>query len=239
MEVDRLRGCGARLALVAPSHQFPTGSIMSLARRLSLLRWARDEGCLLVEDDYDSEFRFEGRPLASLQGLDSSGTVVYLGSFSKALFPSLRVGYAVLPEDLVGPFVSAKEVTDRQTPILEQQVLAAFLADGHFERHLRRMRDLYRVRRSALVESLRSCLGGAMEVSGANAGMHLMARLRPDMDGVETAEKAADLGVGVYPAGPCFTGPSPYPALVFGYAGMSEEAIRQGIRLLAQAVVQY
>ena len=236
LEVDRLRGTGARLALVAPSHQFPTGSIMSLSRRLSLLRWAREEGCLVIEDDYDSEFRFEGRPLASLQGLDSAGTVAYLGSFSKALFPSLRVGYAVLPRDLIRPFESAKELTDRQTPILEQQLLTGFLREGHFERHLRRMRELYRGRRAALVESLGRYLAGTARVTGANSGMHLMARLPDGVDEKEVVRRASERGVGVYPARPCFTGADRYPALVFGYAGMTEESIQEGIRRLAGVI---
>jgi GntR family transcriptional regulator/MocR family aminotransferase len=234
--VDRLRGSGARLALVSPSHQFPTGSVLSLPRRLSLLSWARSEGGLVVEDDYDSGFRFEGRPLASLQGLDDSGSVVYLGSFSRLLFPALRVGYAVLPPDLVRPFQDAKELTDRQTPILEQQLLAGFLGEGHFERHLRRMRLLYRERRRTLVDALQERLDGVVEVMGAEAGMHLMVRLLVQVDEAELVKRAASLGVAVYPAAPYYLGPSPGPALVLGYASMSEERIREGVERLARAL---
>lgn len=233
MVVERLKGTGAALALVSPSHQFPTGAVLSLSRRLSILAWAAEEGGLVVEDDYDSGLRFEGRPLASLQGLDESGSVVYLGSFSKVLFPSLRVGYAVLPSHLVGAFVEAKELTDRQTPILEQQLLAAFLAEGHFERHLRRMRQLYRSRRQALVEALERRLGGDVEVMGESAGMHLMVRVLLPVDETQLVARAASVGVAVYPAAPYYFGPSPWPALVLGYAGMPEERIREGVDRLA------
>ncbi|HEX2987960.1 MAG TPA: PLP-dependent aminotransferase family protein, partial [Chloroflexota bacterium] len=236
MVVDRLRGSGARLALVTPSHQFPTGALLTLPRRLSLLGWARAEGGLVVEDDYDSGFRFEGRPLASLQGLDSSGRVVYLGSFSRVLFPSLRVGYAVLPPGLVGPFVEAKELTDRQTPILEQQLLAGFLGEGHFERHLRRMRQLYRRRREALVEALRRRLEGKVQAVGAPAGMHLMVRLLLPMEEDEVVARAAAFGVAVYPAGPYYTTDNHQPALVIGYAGMDEERIVDGIDRLSRSL---
>lgn len=238
MVVEKLRGSGVRLAVVSPSHQFPTGAVLSLPRRLSLLSWARAEGGLVVEDDYDSGFRFEGRPLASLQGLDDSGSVVYLGSFSKVLFPSLRVGYAVLPARLVEPFQEAKELTDRQTPILEQQLLAGFLGEGHFERHLRRMRLLYRQRRRALVDALEGRLAGAVELIGAHAGMHLMVRLLVPVDETRLAARAAALEVAVYPAGPYYYGAGPGPALVLGYAGMSEERIREGVERLARALSQ-
>ncbi len=236
MVVDWLHGTGARLALVTPSHQFPTGSLLSLPRRLSLLAWARAEGGLVVEDDYDSGFRFEGRPLASLQGLDTSGCVVYLGSFSRVLFPSLRVGYAVLPPRLVRPFVEAKELTDRQTPILEQQLLAGFLGEGHFERHLRRMRQLYRRRREALVEALAAQLPGRVQVIGASAGMHLMVRLLLPVEEEDVVARAAGLGVAVYPAGPYYAAGGHPPALVMGYAGMDEERIREGVCRLARAL---
>jgi GntR family transcriptional regulator/MocR family aminotransferase len=234
--VEELRGSDARLVLVAPSHQFPTGATLSLSRRLSLLAWTRAEGGIVVEDDYDSEFRFEGRPLASLQGLDDNGGVVYLGSFSKVLFPSLRVGYAVLPADLVGPFVDAKELTDRQTPMLEQQVLADFMKDGHFDRHLRRMRDLYRGRRKALVEALSRHSADTVQVMGADAGMHLMACLPRGVDEADVVDRAARRGVAVYQAAPCYYGASPSPALVLGYAAMPEAMIRVGAAILAEVI---
>jgi GntR family transcriptional regulator / MocR family aminotransferase len=230
-----LAGSGARLAVVTPSHQFPTGATMSLSRRLSLLGWARAEGGLVIEDDYDSGFRFQGRPLPSLQGLDDASTVAYLGSFSKVLFPSLRVGYAVLPPELVEAFEAAKDLTDRQTPILEQQVLASFLSDGHFDRHLRRMRQLYGRRRQALVESLDREMGAACTVLGSEAGMHLMVSLEVGMEEEEAVERAAAMGVAVYPASPYYVGSVPGLGLLLGYAGTPEERIREGVRRLAVA----
>lgn len=234
--VERLQGSGAKLVLVSPSHQFPTGATLSLPRRLSLLAWARAEGGLVVEDDYDSEFRFEGRPLSSLQGLDGGGSVAYLGSFSKVLFPSLRVGYAVLPRDLVEPFEDAKELTDRQTPILEQQVLAGFLEEGHFERHLRKMRLLYQERRQALEGSLTRQLAGLVQVMGAKAGMHMMVRLSLPVDEGQVVARAAAAGVAVYPARPYYYGAPPGAALVLGYAGMPVEQIEEGVRRLAAVI---
>lgn len=233
----QLSGSGARIAVVTPSHQFPTGATLSLSRRLSLLSWARSEGALIIEDDYDSGFRYEGRPLPSLQGLDDSASVAYLGSFSKVLFPSLRVGYAVLPPDLVDPFKAAKDLTDRQTPILEQQVLASFLGEGHFERHLRRMRQLYGSRRRALVEALHSRLGGVCQVLGSEAGMHLMVAIDVGLTEVDAVRRAAWAGVAVYPASPYYAGESPFPGLLLGYAAMPEDQIRDGVRRLAQALM--
>ena len=234
--VERLRGSGARMVLVTPSHQFPTGAALSLSRRLNLLAWAQNEGGLVLEDDYDSEFRFQGRPLASLQGLDDSSSVVYLGSFSKVLFPSLRVGYAVLPSWLIEPFQRAKDLTDRQTPILEQQVLADLLGEGHFESHLRKMRQLYRARRQSLVDSLDRYLGNKAKVMGADAGMHVMISLETSMEEAEIVKKAADVGVAVYPAAAYYCGGSQGQALLMGYAGMNEEQIQEGIKRLANVL---
>ncbi|MDQ3316832.1 MAG: PLP-dependent aminotransferase family protein [Actinomycetota bacterium] len=143
---------GARLACVTPSHQYPLGVTMSLARRLELLRWAGRASAWVLEDDYDSEYRYSGRPLEALQGLDTEGRVIYVGTFSKVLFPSLRLGYLVVPPDLVDAFTAARELSDRQAPALDQAVLARFMAGGHFARHVRRMRSLYAERQAILVE---------------------------------------------------------------------------------------
>ena len=133
------------MVYVTPSHQFPLGVTMSLARRLALLEWVRRSGAWVIEDDYDSEFRYSGRPIAALQGLDFTGRVIYLGTFSKVLFPSLRLGYLILPPDLVEPFTNARALVDRHSPLIEQAVLADFIAEGHFARHIRRMRALYHI----------------------------------------------------------------------------------------------
>ena len=172
-------GQRARLAYVTPSHQFPTGAIMSVTRRLALLAWAEDAGAYVIEDDYDSEYRYGGRPIEALQGLDRAGRVVYVGTFSKLLFPALRLGYAVVPEALVKPFVAAKALADTGGATLEQLALADFIREGHFERHIRRSRIVNGAHRAALLEAIERHLGDRVEVSGANAGLHVLVWLQP------------------------------------------------------------
>jgi GntR family transcriptional regulator/MocR family aminotransferase len=230
---------GARLAYVTPSHQFPTGATMTLARRLELLRWAEAAGAYVLEDDYDSEFRYEGRPVESVQGLDRAGRCIYAGTFSKVMYPALRVGYMVLPEPLVEVFVKAKWLADRHTPTLEQQALADFIAEGHFERHLRRSRTRNAARRRVLLESLAEHLGDAVEVRGANAGIHMLAWLRgmEPADADALADRAWAAGVGVYPVAPSYYLTRPGRAgLVMGYASLNERDIRAGVRALAAVV---
>ena len=224
-----------RLVYVTPSHQYPTGATLTLPRRLRLLEWAARRGALVVEDDYDSEFRYSGRPLESLQGLDGAGVVAYVGSFSKALFPPLRVGYVVLPPDLREPFVAAKWLADRQTATLDQQVLSDFIADGHFERHLRRMRRLYGARRDALLAALREHLGGLAAPGGDGAGLHLVAWLPDGWDAAALAARAAAHGVAATPVAPYYQGGSQRPGLMLGFAALDEGTIRAGIARLARA----
>ena len=225
-----------RLVYVTPSHQYPTGATLTLPRRLRLLEWAARRGALVVEDDYDSEFRYSGRPLESLQGLDRAGVVAYVGSFSKALFPPLRVGYVVLPPDLREPFVAAKWLADRQTATLDQQVLSDFIADGHFERHLRRMRRLYGARRDALLAALREHLGDMVTPGGDGAGLHLVAWLPNGWDAAGLAARAADLGVAATPVAPYYQAGKDRPGLMLGFAALDEGTIRAGIARLARAV---
>ncbi len=183
----------ARAAFVTPSHQYPLGVTMSASRRMHLLDWAQRAGAWVIEDDYDSEYRFENMPIASLQGLDSHSRVIYIGTFSKTLFPSLRLGYLVVPKDLVERFVAVRHALDLTPPYLQQAVLNDFMREGHFARHIRKMRALYHERRTALVESLEKEFGGEMEIWGAQAGMHLVAELPEDREwnDVEIATAAA------------------------------------------------
>src|SRR5204863_3642283 len=164
LQKARRRSRNVRLVYVTPSHQYPLGVTMSLARRLSLLEWARERGAFVIEDDYDSEFRYAGRPLAALQGLDRDGRVIYLGTFSKVLFPSLRLGYLIVPPDLSAAFARARAAADRFACTLTQAVVADFIAEGHFARHIRRMRTLYAARQEALVRAVRRELGGVIDV---------------------------------------------------------------------------
>src|SRR5436190_4253219 len=168
----------ARAVFVTPSHQFPTGVVLSMARRLELLAWAREKRAWIVEDDYASEFRYGGRPLASLQGLDEGERVIYVGTLNKALFPGLRLGYAVIPRALLRPFVSARYLMDRQPSTLSQSVVAAFMEQGHFAAHIRRMRLLYRDQRDELVAALNYRLGEDLTVDAPDQGMHLVAYTR-------------------------------------------------------------
>jgi GntR family transcriptional regulator / MocR family aminotransferase len=189
----------ARLAYVTPSHQYPLGVAMSLARRLALLDWAGRADAWLLEDDYDSTYRYAGRPLAALQGLDRDGRVVYLGTFSKVLFPGLRLGYVVVPPDLVEAFAAARALVDRHPPALDQLVLADFMAEGHFGRHLRRTRALYAERQATLVEEAGRHLDGRLEVAPAEAGMHLVGWLPAGHDDRHASARAAALGLDVQP----------------------------------------
>lgn len=226
---------GARLVYVTPSHQFPTGAVMSLRRRLRLLEWAERQGAYILEDDYDSEFRYEGRPVEAVQGLDQNGRTIYVGTLSKVLSPTLRLGYMVVPEELVEAFTAVKWLSDRHTPTLEQAALADFMAEGHFERHLRRMRTRNARRRAALMTALDVYMGDRVRISGTNAGVHLLVWLRhvaPEDLG-DWIRRAAEIGVGVYSCAPYFLEPSAEAGLLLGYATLSSAEIDEGIRCLA------
>ncbi len=190
----------------------------------------------MLEDDYDSEFRFAGRPLASLQGLDRGGRVVYLGTFSTVLLPPLRLGYAVLPPDLVEPFVRAKSLADSQTAMAEQQALTEMLRQGHFARHLRRMRRQYQARRAALLAGLARHLSGLATWRDSGTGLHLMLALPPGQDEAEVAQRAAEAGIRVGQVAPCWIGAPAYPALLLGYTALPLERIDAGLQRLARVL---
>jgi GntR family transcriptional regulator/MocR family aminotransferase len=226
----------ARLAYVTPCHQFPSGVIMPLERRLTLLDWAARSDAWIVEDDYVSEFRYEGSPLEALQALDRSERVVYIGTFSKTLFPALRLAYLVLPPALVQAFLAAKWVADRYSTVLPQAALAEFIASGQFERYLRRASTRNAARRRTLVEALRLHFGDRIEIAGENTGVHLVVwlnRMRPQALNA-WIERAAQAGVGVYAVNPFYAIPPARAGLLLGYAALSEAEIRAGIRKLAE-----
>lgn len=227
---------GARLVYVTPSHQFPLGVTMSLARRLALLEWASRSGAFVIEDDYNSEYRYAGRPIASLQGLDRDGRVIYVGTFSKTIFPSLRLGCVVAPKDLTGAFVAARALADRHSPSLDQAILADFINEGHFARHMRRMRSLYAERQQVLVEAARRDLKGLLEVEPAEAGMHLVGWLPEGVSDVGASESAARRGVDVSPLSAYSVRPLPRGGLVLGYTSANARQIRDGVRRLARAL---
>ena len=233
VDVGRKRCPEARLAYLTPSHQFPLGVTLSLQRRLDLLAWAQAANAYVVEDDYDSEYRFRGRPLAALQGLDETGRVIYVGTFSKTLFPALRLGYLVLPPQLIDTFLSARAYTEVHAPPLEQGALADFLIDGHFGRHLRRMRALYAERRATL---LRALDGLPLEPFAADTGMHCIAWLPREANDSAVARAAADHNVDVTPLSRFSLTKSTRPGLLLGYAGVDAAAIKAGARRLALAL---
>jgi GntR family transcriptional regulator/MocR family aminotransferase len=226
----------ARLCYVTPSHQYPLGVTLSLARRLALLEWARAANAWVLEDDYDSEFRYEGRPLASLQGLDPDGRVLYLGTFSKTLFPSLRLGYLIVPPDLAAAFIAARVALDQYAPGLLQAVVADFLAEGHYARHLRRMRTLYAQRQQALVMAAERECAGRLEVSPNATGLHLIGWLPEGVDERAVSRRAAAYGVEARPLSTYRVEPGGRGGLVLGYAGYDPRQIRRAMRLLAQAL---
>lgn len=226
----------ARLVYVSPSHQYPLGVTMSLSRRLALLEWANHSGAWILEDDYDSEYRYKGRPLSALQGLDQEGRVIYIGTFTKVLFPALRLGYMVVPSDRIASYVAARALIGRFSPTIDQAVLADFISQGHFARHIRRMRSLYRERQEALIKALRREVGQMIEVQEDEAGLHLVGWLPEGVDDVEASEQAAAYGVDAQPLSAFKLKRDGRGALILGYAGYNEHQIRRGARLLAAAL---
>lgn len=235
-KLDSKAASQVKLIYVTPSHQFPTGAMLPLQRRLELLKWAERRGAVIIEDDYDSEFRFGSRPIPALQGLSEGNNVIYVGTFSKVMFPSLRIGYLVVPESLAHVFTRARWIADRQTPTLEQLALADFLDDGHLERHLRRMRTLYAKRRQALIRALKLQFEDRVAVLGENAGMHLMVRLQTNFSDEEVIRRATEAGVGLLSAKIYYLNDSRSGEFVFGYGGLSERRISDGIKRLAKAL---
>jgi GntR family transcriptional regulator/MocR family aminotransferase len=217
----------ARAAFVSPSHQYPLGSTMTASRRLQLLDWARSTGAWIVEDDYDSEYRYESLPIPSLQGLDTDFRVIYIGTFSKVLFPSLRLGYIVIPPDLVERFMAVRFAMDIFPSYLFQEVLTDFMRDGHFARHIRRTRALYNERRTALVESIRELFGEELKVHGTEAGMHVTVTLPKGYRDVEVATRAAKEKLWLWPLSPSYVSAPPEQGFILGFGSTPANQIRQ------------
>jgi GntR family transcriptional regulator / MocR family aminotransferase len=228
----------ARMVYVTPSHQHPLGVTMTLTRRLTLLEWANSVGAWILEDDYDSEYRYASRPLAALQGLDQQHRVIYVGTFSKVLFPSLRLGYMVVPPDLIEAFTAARTLTDRHSPLRDQAVLADFIAEGHFARHIRRTRIVYAERQQTLVRVTREIAGDLIEMRQADTGMHIIGWLPPGVEDRAVSRAAAQCGVEAVPISAYWSDPDPLPrgGLILGYAALDESAMRRGMRVLADVM---
>lgn len=226
---------GGRLAVFTPSHQYPTGVTLTLERRLALLEWAGRAGALLVEDDYDGDLRLEGQPLEALRGLDDHDEVIYLGTFAKALYPAVRLAYAVLPAWLVEPVARARAASDRHPTWRDAVAVARFIDAGELERHLTRMRRLYRMRRDALVAALFATFGDSVEIGPAEAGIHLLLGLPLHVDDVSLADKARAHGLGVTPLSPHYFR-NPRSGLLLGFGAMDEDKLSEGVARLAPLV---
>jgi GntR family transcriptional regulator/MocR family aminotransferase len=227
----------ARAVYITPSHQYPMGMTMSAGRRMQLLNWAARSGTWIIEDDYDSEYRFGSYPIGSLQGMDADARVIYLGTFSKVMFPALRLGYVVAPKDLVVAFSGALDAAGIFSSPLYQTVLTDFIREGHLARHIRRMRMLYMDRRKTLVKAIHMQLGNMLEVVGADAGMHLAALLPPGTSDVAISRSAGDQGIAVMPLSTCYLAPPPRGGLILGYGGANVHQIRDGVRKLKVSLV--
>lgn len=235
-DVDKAKreNAAARIVYVTPSHQYPLGATMSLKRRLSLLEWANANDAWILEDDYNSEFRYAGRPLASLQGLDRDGRVIYIGTFSKTIFPALRLGCLILPPDLVKVFAAGRSLTDVHAPTINQAILAEFISEGHFARHLRRMRNLYETRQNILVAEIKKRLGDVLQIEPAEAGMHLIGWLSENFDDRKICRRAAQLNLNITPVSDYRNIKSKRGGLLLGYTAFDEKQIKEGVRKLAK-----
>jgi len=228
----------ARAAAVTPSHQYPLGVTMSASRRFQLLEWAEASGSWIFEDDYDSEYRYESRPIAALQGLDSHSRVIYIGTFSKVLFPALRLGYLVIPPDLVDNFIAVRRAMDLGPPGFLQSVLVDFIREGHFSRHIRRMRTLYAERRNVLVKCLEQEFGSSVQVRGGEAGMHLVVTFTKKIQDRELAQNAAGQNLWVLALSPCYLVEPKPTGFVLGFGSTPVEEIPIAVRSLRQLLAR-
>jgi GntR family transcriptional regulator/MocR family aminotransferase len=228
----------ARAVFVTPSHQYPLGVVLAMGRRLELLAWARESGAFIIEDDYHSEFRYGGRPLASLQGLDEGQRVIYAGTLNKVLFPGLRLGYVVVPPVLLQAFVATRYLIDRQPPTLAQTVVTAFMREGYLAAHIRRMRLLYRAQRDLLVAELGRRLGDDVAVAAPDQGMHLVAYLRHGLSDVEVARVAREAGVVSRPISRMYRDAPPRQGLLLGFTGYPRQVLLPAAARLADVVRQ-
>jgi GntR family transcriptional regulator/MocR family aminotransferase len=228
--IKRCRNASA--AFVTPSHQYPLGVTMSASRRLQLLEWAHSSGSWIIEDDYNSEYRYDSAPISSLQGLDRCSRTVYIGTFSKVLFPALRLGYLVIPPDLIEAFLGPRIAIDMGPPTFLQAVLADFIHEGHFSRHIRRMRLLYRERRSSLFESLRTELGDSVHVTGEQAGMHLSITLPRTFRDHDIAERAARQRLWLAPLSASYIEDPAPQGFILGFSNIPPELIPREVQKL-------
>src|SRR5262249_5435797 len=226
----------AKLAYVTPAHQFPLGVTMSLDRRLKVIDWARRSGSFIFEDDYDSEYRYSGRPIPALQGLDHSDSVIFAGSFSKVLFPSLRLGYLVVPLELIDKFAAARYTTDRHSAVIDQAILCDFITEGHFGRHIRRMRELYASRLAVLRESVQRRLGEFLTIPETEAGVNTVGWLGNGINAEVVAQAAAERNVEVIPINRFALEKQTREGLLLGFGAVDDQELLRGVEDLTAAV---
>ena len=236
LDLDRLRSGSSTIAYVTPSHQMPMGCVMPIANRLKLIEWAGSGGNVIIEDDYDSELRYHGTPIPSLQGLRPDGSIIYLGTFSKILSPALRLSYLVLPRTMLDTYHRHYRDYFATVSLLEQRSMARFMEQGHWERHVRRMRILYKKKHDALLLAVEGHFGGRASVVGQGAGLHVVLQLPDDNPGeAEIIRRAAQQGIRLFPFAATFNiDESADTRILLGFGGMSTGDIEQGIRLLSQ-----
>lgn len=237
MSISELRKSGAKVAYVTPSHQFPFGTVMPISRRMELIEWARQENGFIIEDDYDGEFRYEGKPIPSLQGLDNYGNVIYMGTFSKSLIPSISLSYMVLPPSLLAHYKENFSVYQQKVSRIHQHTLKLFMENGHWERHINRVRNIYKKRRAALLTAIKNIMGEQVHVIGAETGLHVLLEPNNHMSEEELIESAKKEGVKVYPVSIYYENPlvNQNSMVLIGFAGLDENEIYEGITLLKRA----
>jgi len=237
IDLNHLVESKANVTYVTPSHQFPNGMVMPITRRMELLKWAEEEGRYIIEDDYDGEFRYKGKPIPSLQGLDHNGKVVYLGTFSKSLIPSIRISYMVLPESLLEKYNQHFSLYKQTVSRLHQHTLWQFMINGHWERHLNKMRTVYRKKQTTLIRSIEKYLDRQVTVIGDEAGLHILLCIDNQLSEKELIEKAKAYKVKVYPTSVYYKNNQPEQVsnILLGFGGLTEEQIEQGIQLLKEA----
>ncbi|WP_066073379.1 MocR-like pyridoxine biosynthesis transcription factor PdxR [Neobacillus soli] len=236
VDIKHLFSSKANVTYVTPSHQFPNGMVMPIIRRMELLKWAEEDGRYIIEDDYDGEFRYKGKPIPSLQGLDRNGKVIYLGTFSKSLIPSIRISFMVLPSSLLEKYKSHFTIYKQTVSRLHQHTLSQFMINGHWERHLNKMRTVYRKKQTALVQSIEKYMGQQATIIGDDAGLHILLSVQNQLSEKELIERAKAYKVQVYPTSVYYENNQPdrEPMVLLGFGGLTEEQIKHGIRLLKE-----
>jgi GntR family transcriptional regulator/MocR family aminotransferase len=236
LEAGQRRWKRAKLIYVTPAHQFPLGVTMSLRRRLAMLEWARRSHTLIFEDDYDSEYRYSGRPIPALRGLDRAGAVIFAGSFNEVLFPALRLAYLVVPSGMVDRFAAAQSVSMRHAPLIDQAVLCDFITEGHFARHIRRMRELYAERLEVFLDCARQKLSGLLEIPTVEAGLQTVGWLARGISAAQAAKEAAKEDVEVVPLERYASGSFRKQGLLLGFAAVDARELRRGVDQLGRAL---